>query len=118
MPPTIEQQRAKHAWDQVKMLCDDKKIGREAKKLPTRIITAGLGQSLAFLDAKKETPALLEALNDWTNKRIPENPGQNGLLQRIIDGDSEFLRRVTDEVMAYMQWYVRFAEAKGLCGSD
>ena len=45
--PTIEQQRAKHAWQAVERL----KVGsqaadayaREAKKLPVRIMTSGLG---------------------------------------------------------------------------
>ncbi len=36
------------------------------------------------------------------------------LLESIIKGDSEFLRRATDEVIAYLQWLNRFAEANGL----
>ena len=36
------------------------------------------------------------------------------LLERIVKGNSDFLRRATDEVLAYLVWLKRFAEAEGL----
>ena len=36
------------------------------------------------------------------------------LLEQIVNGDSNFLRRATDETLAYLQWLNRFAEAEGL----
>lgn len=126
-PATLDQQRAKHAWQTVQDAKqrkgthanqDPKKFGAQAKKLPTRIITSSLGQALAFLKAKGYAPGLLEALNDWIAQRIPTTPDRKDLLQRIIEGDADFLRRATDEVLAYLVWLNRFADAEGLTDSE
>ena len=115
---TLEQRRANHAWDAVQRAKDGqdpKKFGGQAKKLPMRIMAAGLGQALAFLKAKNDAPRLLEKLSDWINRCIPLKPDEpKDLLERIIKGDSDFLRRATDEVLAYLVWLNRFAEAERL----
>lgn len=121
---TWEQQRAAHAWGVVQKVQPDKKnakeFGTQAKKLPVRILTSGLGPSLAFLRAKKYAPELADALNEWIGmcswaKRATETSGKDAdLMQKIIQGDAEFLRLATDECMAYLQWLVRFAEAADL----
>lgn len=125
---TLDQRRAGHAWDVVQRAKgrqghhqnqDARKFGGQAKKLPTRIMAAGLGQALAFLKAKDYAPGLLAELNDWINARVP--PAQSepqDLLERIIKGNSDFLRRATDEVLAYLVWLNRFAEAEGLTEID
>jgi CRISPR-associated protein Cmr5 len=122
--PTLDQRRAKHAWGVVQRAKkregaheeqDPKKFGGQVKKLPTRIMAAGLGQALAFLKAKNYAPGLLADLSEWMRLRIPPKPGEpTDLLERIIQGDSDFLRRATDEVLAYLIWLERFAEAQGL----
>lgn len=122
--PTLDQRRAAHAWDVVQRAKqkqgphqkqDPKKFGGQAKKLPTRIMAAGLGQALAFLKAKDYAPGLLTELTDWLALRVPPRQGQaKELLERIVKGDSDFLRRATDEVLAYLLWLNRFAEAEGL----
>jgi CRISPR-associated protein Cmr5 len=121
---TLDQRRAQHAWTTVRDAKDrknahkdqdPKKFGGQARKLPTRIMTAGLGQALAFLRAKGYAPGLLDALTDWLKQRIPPKPQEpTDLLERIIKGDADFLRRATDEVLAYLIWLNRFAEAEGL----
>ncbi len=125
--PTLDQRRAKHAWNAIQELLktvpgekDRKEYAGEAKKLPIRIINSGLGQALVFIQAKakskKTNLQLLDAhLTDWTLRKR-ELPGSksNSLLESIINGDSEFLRRATDEVLAYLQWLNRFAEAEDL----
>jgi len=126
--PTLDQQRAAHAWAAV---CEakqqagehknqsPKKFGGQAKKLPVRIMASGLGQALAFLKAKNYAPGLVAVLTHWTAKRLPPRPDESrDLLDRIIHGDSEFLRRATDEVLAYLVWLNRFAEAEGLTEGD
>lgn len=123
-PQTLDQRRARHAWDVVQRAKqkqephrnqEPKKFGSQAKKLPTRIMAAGLGQSLAFLKAKDYAPGLLAELSAWTGIRIPPKQGEPAeLLERIVQGDSDFLRRATDEVLAYLTWLNRFAEAEGL----
>lgn len=77
-PRTLSQLSAAHAWDVVKQLIADTKfvrdgkptpqgtrLGGQMKKLPTRIIAAGLGQALSFLRAKGEAEYLERALSDW-----------------------------------------------------
>jgi CRISPR-associated protein Cmr5 len=129
--PTLEQQRGKRAWETVQKVLQDypsqqktnrlvphaeaKKYGGQAKKLPTRIMAAGLGQALAFLKAKGHAPDLLTEVTDWVGARIPARQDEpKDLLERIVKGDSDFLRRATDEVLAYLVWLNRFAEAEGL----
>jgi CRISPR-associated protein Cmr5 len=129
--PTLDQRRAKHAWERIigqatikngQRQYDEKakEYAREAKRLPTRIMAAGLGQALAFIlakakDKKPNLKRLHEDLTDWVIKHrsIPAKK-PNSLLESIIEGDSDFLRRATDEVLAYLVWLNRFAEAEGL----
>jgi CRISPR-associated protein Cmr5 len=130
--PTLDQRRSKHAWEAVTSFAkiaangkrtygeDAKEYAREAKKLPARIITAGLGPSLAFIKSKaKEKKPNLNRLHDhltnWVLVKCPV-PGKvpDSLLLSIIEGDSDFLRRATAESLAYLQWLVRFADAEGL----
>lgn len=126
--PTLDQRRAKHAWNAVALFAsknEAEEYCREAKKLPTRIIAAGLGQALAFLlskakDKKPKLKQLHEDLTDWVIRKRPLSSARHkdSLMQSILDGDAEFLRRATDEVLAYLQWLNRFAEAKGYMGDD
>ncbi|MBC7350996.1 MAG: type III-B CRISPR module-associated protein Cmr5 [Thermogutta sp.] len=120
---TLDQRRAEHAWQAVQAAKNNKDVDFEkfhgqAKKLPVRIIASGLGQALAFLKAKNYAPKLLVALGDWVlDKRVnpdskkPE-PDDMALLKAVVEGDAEFLRWATDEVLAYLQWLVRFADAE------
>jgi len=122
--PTLDQRRAKHAWDAVQHALkrsgdhqgqDSKKFGGEARRLPMRIMVSGLGQALAFLEAKNEVRGLLAELSDWVLERRGLGPGAGrDLLQAVIGRNSDFLRRATDETLAYLQWLKRFAEAEGL----
>ena len=81
---------------------------------------SGLGQALAFVRAENRTPELLQQLGDWVlDKRMHpdsnrEIPSDRALLEVIINGTAKTLRRATDEVLAYLQWLNRFAEAEGL----
>ena len=121
--PNLDQKRARHAWELIEALAKKKdrhKFETQVKKFPVRVVSSGLGQALAFLVSKKSdahpngyAPDLVSALGDWIGDRIPAS-GSPGLLDRIVKGNSEFLRRATDEVLSYMLWVVRFAEAKGM----
>jgi CRISPR-associated protein Cmr5 len=127
---TLDQRRALHAWDCIQSMsgrkngtvepsAEAKEYGREAKKLPTRILAAGLGQALAFLDAKKTKKPGLQKLQEHLTDWVVRNRSLGGLraeslLHNVIKGDSTFLRRATDEALAYLQWLVRFADAEGL----
>jgi CRISPR-associated protein Cmr5 len=130
---TLDQRRAHHAWEAIisQAVREDKdgrrqyderakEYAREARKLPVRIMASGLGQALAFIlakakDKKPNLRKLHDDLTDWVIKQRPieaENP--DSLLESILEGDADFLRRATDEALAYLQWLIRFAEAEGL----
>jgi CRISPR-associated protein Cmr5 len=133
---TPDQRRACHAWDTVQEILEKyphqmvsgkkvphekaKKIGGQAKKLPTRILASGLGQALAFLRAKDYAPEVLIRLGDWVlDKRLNQDskkspPSDRELVEAVVKGTSDFLRRATDEALAYLLWLNRFAEAEGL----
>ena len=124
---TLDQQRAKHAWEAIQRICQWKESQRkdyagQAKKLPIRLMTSGLGQALAFILAKankneKQDPCrqLHKDLTEWTltHRKLPGKHPES-LLKSICYGDAVFLRRATDEVLAYLEWLNRFAEAEGL----
>lgn len=116
MPQTLDQQRAKHAWNVVQKVYETRDRNHyetEVKKLPTRIISSGLGPALAFLEAKQRAPQLVDAVNNWIRSRRPDRQNSS-LTERIMNEDSGFLRFATSEALSYLQWLVRFSEAKGL----
>ncbi|MEW6744997.1 MAG: type III-B CRISPR module-associated protein Cmr5 [Planctomycetota bacterium] len=131
---TLDQRRARHAWAAVERMEKDharsgkpdekaKEFGGQTKKMPARILAAGLGQALTFLLAKDYAPDLLIELGDWIlDKRLnpesrKEKPTKEALIKAIMNSSSDFLRQATDEAMAYLPWLSRFAEAKGLVGA-
>ena len=122
---TLDQRRAKHAWEAVqkaKKSNDPKKFGGQARKLPMRIKASGLGNAIAFINAKGYAPELLEAISDWVlyqrqnrqSQKKSEKQNICNLLCEITKGTADFLRWATDETLAYLQWINRFAEAEGL----
>ena len=122
---TLDQQRANHAWRSIEDLKrlrpnEQKEYAGEAKKLPVRIMNSGLGQALAFIrskarDKKTALSRLHDDLTDWTLKeRGLPGAVPDSLLVSICKGDALFLRRATDEVLAYLEWLNRFAEAEGM----
>ena len=125
--PTLDQRRARHAWEAVERargLRDAADYAREAKRLPVRIKTSGLGQAMAFLNAKagkdEKDPrvVLLENLGDWLLARrgLADVPAggirRDSVMTMILDGDSGLLRRATEEALLYLQWLTRFCEAE------
>lgn len=136
--PSLDQRRAQHAWQAVEQARElgpnaKKDFARETKRLPVRIKTAGLGQALAFLNAKAKSDKdkgedargrLLVALGDWILKerRLASQPNgaiaQDSLIQAIIHGNASLLRRATEEALLYLQWLTRFSEAAFGTGED
>jgi CRISPR-associated protein Cmr5 len=123
MSQTLDQRRAADAWALVEKLKDDKHgldLARQAKKLPVRIVTSGLGPALAFLNAKEgRANGLCAGLGAWVLDRrgiVPTGGSAQkfggDLLSAVVHGDSDFLRRATAETLAWLQWLNRFAEAE------
>lgn len=122
-PQTLDQQRARNAWLVVEKiaLSDEKtrrQFGIQVKRLPMRILASGLGQALAFLEAKDYSPDLRIALSDWIQNRRPHateaSSAPSRLLERLIHSDAEFQRFATAECLAYLTWLVRFADSRQL----
>jgi CRISPR/Cas system CMR-associated protein Cmr5 small subunit len=72
--PTLDQRRAQDAWTFIEAIrsrpeAERKDIVRAAKKLPVRIITAGLGHALQFVKAKNKASDLLTHLSGWSLER-------------------------------------------------
>lgn len=126
---TLEQRRSRHAWTAVRAVKGSRgKIDagdylREAKRLPVRIMTSGLGHAIAFLNAKgNEAPndarnQLTVDIARWLLKerglgRGESRPTGMTLIREIVNRDASFLRRATDESLSYLQWLTRFAEAE------
>ncbi len=130
---TLDQLRAERAWKVVEEVDHwtgkQRDFGRALKKTATRIVTAGLGSALAFIDAKegvrrvarnanaplsRGAAAVHDCISDWVLERIkPDKRTTSYLLAEIIAGDADLLRRATDESLAFMQWVIRFADARG-----
>jgi CRISPR-associated protein Cmr5 len=119
---TMEQERAAAAW---KDIGEVKKKAKEfgdkykslAQKMPSYILTNGLGQSLAFLNSKaKGNPTdehglLYEHLSKWVRPQVDPSSSQP-LLQWLLENDSHAYRRATTETLAFLTWLKRFAEAE------
>ncbi|MDZ7816535.1 MAG: type III-B CRISPR module-associated protein Cmr5 [Planctomycetota bacterium] len=117
---TREQERARLALNAVKAVPSDQRddFKSQVRRLPSRIVTAGLLGSLAFLEAKasksKGIERLIKALTEAVQTcDFDEGLGQNEtLLRKLAEAkDDIYLRQVTDEVMAYTSWLKRMVEA-------
>ncbi len=106
---TLEQGRAKHAFEQAKNAGDKEKFASYAKKLPMMIKTNGLGASMAFAKAKNEKAwkELFKAIEEWLKEK---NYVKKALLEELVKIDSAHYRILTNEVIAYLTWLRRFAE--------
>lgn len=122
---TIDQQRAKQAWQDVKAVDDRHRdtLGRKynslARSAPAMVQSNGLGQTLAFFRAKagpnrsSEHWLLYSHLSRWVMVQLGQTDGkvQDGLLEWIVQQDTQSYRRATAETLAYLSWLKRFAEA-------
>jgi CRISPR type III-B/RAMP module-associated protein Cmr5 len=132
---TLDQRRAAHAWGAAERAQRElgekakREFGTPAKKLGPRILTAGLGPAVQFVVAKKEAPQLVEALEAWLLESGPTKTARQSrprhdaaagaaLIADIVSGDSDRLRWLTAETLAYLAWLTRFCEARGLTGDE
>lgn len=122
----IHSERAAWAWKKVEPLKDSprgKDYAIHVRKLPARITTCGLGQTLAFLfskskgekDPEKNSAAILL---DHLGERIAwlVDPGgkkpsdRSDVMNMVLDMDPATYRRCTHELLATAEWLKRFAE--------
>lgn len=136
---TIEQERAKSAWQKIQAVIAEseklqdkdkienfkKKYSGLARSMPAMVQNAGMGQALAFLRAKdkgnkgqpnkKFTAEWLFYchLSTWIHEQNKtQGIGESGLLEWLIQQTSEQYRQITAEIIGYLRWLKRFAEAE------
>ena len=120
----LEQGRAEFAYRCVKNaveLLDEKKkkeYRSYSKKIPTMILSNGLGQTLAFVKAKAKDgnayEILYQQMTDYLKSehstRIKMPSDKTDLVEWVISIESPKYRFVTTELLAFLNWLKRFAE--------
>ncbi|MDQ2809290.1 MAG: type III-B CRISPR module-associated protein Cmr5 [Chloroflexota bacterium] len=91
------------------------KYGSMAHKLPVLIRTAGLAQALAFVYTREEKRGgeigpLHQLLNDLAEVVLGENDGAK-LAKRSREAQLGVYMRLTEQALAALVWYKRFAES-------
>jgi CRISPR-associated protein Cmr5 len=129
---TMEQQRAKQAWDAVEaVMRESNQAGRKfhneygtvVRGLPAMIQVNGLASTTAFLqakaksgnDGKREYSILYEHISSRLKSFLHD---EHDLMQIIMDGSSDQYRRATAEAIAYGNWLKRFVEARNWKSSE
>uniref|UniRef100_A0A7V3ZH69 CRISPR type III-B/RAMP module-associated protein Cmr5 n=1 Tax=Dictyoglomus thermophilum TaxID=14 RepID=A0A7V3ZH69_DICTH len=88
------------------------------KKIPTMILSNGLGQTLAFIKAKSEKgnaydliyKQLTEYMKSPYTTRMKMPNDKKDLIDWVISCDSTDYRYITQEILAFLNWLKRFAE--------
>ncbi|MHB8597021.1 MAG: type III-B CRISPR module-associated protein Cmr5 [Ktedonobacteraceae bacterium] len=108
---TRDQKFAVDAYEKVSKVAEHKKDERDsygsmAHKLPILIHTAGLAQALEFVSSRGK-PAQTQLIKD-----IAETIGIKGLLpERARAAELREYMYLTEQVMAALLWYKRFAQS-------
>lgn len=119
--PTREQERARFALGKVEGARDQQDLKRQSKlktqllKLPARLHSNGLGQTVAFyLSAGPGSPEdqIYLWLECWLRDQpIGIYPPGRRLIDGITAGSDDAYRRASEEARALALWLKRFAEA-------
>ncbi|MEO0271911.1 MAG: type III-B CRISPR module-associated protein Cmr5 [candidate division WOR-3 bacterium] len=110
---------------------EDDKYAPYVKKLPSMILSNGLGQTLAFVVSKKKKTKdkhkpgdeqnpknaydlIYKQLTDYLKSdsaaRIQMPKDKRELIEWVITLDSRNYSYVTEEILAFLKWLKRFAE--------
>lgn len=122
----LEQGRAEFAYKcvekAIEKFASDIKKHKEyrsyTRKIPTMILSNGLGQTLAFVRSKAKGGNAYELIygqmteylksNSTARIKMPDN--ENELIKWVISCDSAEYRLITQEILAFFNWLKRFAE--------
>lgn len=113
---TRDQEYAQKIYEQVTAIDreasedDKKKYGTMALKLPVMVRTAGLVQSIAFVQARNKEGTFPRKLLD----HVAETTGHgsvNGLFQAAQRAELAEYMLLTQQVMDVLRWYKRFAQS-------
>jgi CRISPR-associated protein Cmr5 len=120
----FEQNRARHAFQRVqdakaKLKEEEaKEYKAYAKKVPMLIKANGLGNVLAFIEAKahknKAWAMLSRHIEEWlfdSQQHLLEFE-RGELLRTLLNANSPTYRAVSQQVLTYLGWIKRFAEGQ------
>jgi len=118
---TMEQRRAKYAWDKAKGQSKDYR--NLVKSAPAMIMTNGLMQTLAFLQGKGKShhKDLLAHITGWLHHGdvgILEATGFAAVMTELSNMNSDHYQRATEEAMAMLRWLRHLADAACSDGED
>jgi len=118
---TLEQERAKKAWECVNSLPDEdtkKKYGQLARSAAVDIQTNGLGQTLSFWRSKGKEEQnsyhniLFKHTSEWVISQL-HLVNEHNLLEWIIKkSTTDQYRQATTEAISFLVWLKRFAESE------
>lgn len=116
----VDRERAQLAWkcvDEVKKNGWRQDYRSDVRGLPAMVQTSGLAQTLAFYRSKAGNDArgrygtvAAHLCQSLASARIPATPRE--AQQELLKLDAARYRAATVEVMAFLQWLKRFAEAE------
>ena len=121
---TSQSQRAKWAWDEVARVLDgDDEYLTEARKLPARLLSSGLGQTLAYLYAKGKPKDGEKVQGKGTTRLFTQLAGRIRELEReptkgrsamdiIVGLDPIRYRFLSRELLECAEWIKRFADGR------
>lgn len=111
---TLDNERAKHAFDKVKKQENNKEYLSICKKAPSQIKVNGFGMTMAYLYSKKDSKQLYYDIVEWLKKRLNDQQikkvSHESFLEIIVKCNSSVYRQMSKETMALLIWMKRFAE--------
>jgi CRISPR-associated protein Cmr5 len=121
---TLEQQRARYAWEQVQAIRQKPQqreaFKRYAKGAPALIMNNGLMQTLAFYQSRSVNPEaaqeLVKAILGWLAQRqMIARAGSSDIfqagMQSLQKQSAIGYLRATEEAIAILRWIRQFADA-------
>lgn len=123
---TLEQQRAKNAWDrasaaQQKMGNDYGKYVDTAKGMPALIMNSGLMQVLAFCHEKgqkesgRHNKLVATDLRAWLQKRFPQlipSASFEPFMESLMKAKTADYQAISAEAFAWLRWLRQMAAAR------
>lgn len=116
MEPTLEQQRARNAWEACEKY--DKDHVNIAKGLPALIMNSGLMQVLAFAHEKgKKHEVVATDLRLWLERRIngepkASDPGFEAFMKKLMQASPQSYQAINTEAFAWLKWLRQMAAAR------
>jgi CRISPR-associated protein Cmr5 len=116
---TLDQKRAKYAWDRVqKNQKFEKSYVNFTKSAPSFIMSNGLMQALAFYQSRKKNDeaagAIVVDIIEWLSLQSPQqfsSPSFESGMKCLYSMPSESYMQATCETLAMLRWLRQFADA-------